>query len=448
MATKNRIFTLFVIAVFLMALPFAFAEDNSSTNTTTNETINSTINTTINSTVNTTVNTTINETVNETTDNDDNETETDDESDDTESEDEEESEVDAGSVPGDTFYGLDRAMERISLALTFNKAKRSEKALKQAQERLMELKQLELEGDAEKLRERARENYAKALGKVEDEVEELESTDDSTENYEELAKMQRGMMSLSERSEAIKNAILERHGENMTEEQIAHLEEVFNKIQEKRSEVEQKIEDKKEAAKIRYKASSGANDYETEDEFEDIDRRYGVNGRFRNEDGNQTGNLTQLKLEQMQERILDMQFKAEERVQDAIDRAEELGIPEELVNEYLDLMEKANAAIEDGDLELAKDYFEQVKDVADDIKDYLEEHIEEHNETYQEMREDYREMREDMREGRIGNGSGMMNYSDDSDDNETEDENETESNDDSEDDDSDDYSGNRGSRNR
>lgn len=51
--------------------------------------------------------------------------------------------------PGDAFYGLDRAMERIQLAFTFQQEKKAELRLKFAQERLAELDQLEEEKDAE-----------------------------------------------------------------------------------------------------------------------------------------------------------------------------------------------------------------------------------------------------------------------------------------------------------
>ena len=41
--------------------------------------------------------------------------------------------ADEGVTPDSPLYGLDKAMERISLALTFDKAKRSEKALQHAE---------------------------------------------------------------------------------------------------------------------------------------------------------------------------------------------------------------------------------------------------------------------------------------------------------------------------
>ena len=54
----------------------------------------------------------------------------------------EEETEDAGVTPDSPLYGLDRAMDRIALALTFNKAAKAEKGLNIAQERLMEAKEM------------------------------------------------------------------------------------------------------------------------------------------------------------------------------------------------------------------------------------------------------------------------------------------------------------------
>ena len=53
----------------------------------------------------------------------------------------EETEVPApGITPDSPLYGLDNAMDRLRLALTFDKAKRAERALKISEERLAEVK--------------------------------------------------------------------------------------------------------------------------------------------------------------------------------------------------------------------------------------------------------------------------------------------------------------------
>ena len=51
----------------------------------------------------------------------------------------EEVEEEAGITPDSPLYGLERAMERISLALTFGKSAKAKKGLAHARERLMEV---------------------------------------------------------------------------------------------------------------------------------------------------------------------------------------------------------------------------------------------------------------------------------------------------------------------
>ncbi|NOQ55545.1 MAG: hypothetical protein GQ477_01930, partial [Nanohaloarchaea archaeon] len=56
----------------------------------------------------------------------------------------EEDASEAGITPDSPFYGLDVAMDNIGLMLTFNKAKKAEKKLKIANERLKEAKMMGL----------------------------------------------------------------------------------------------------------------------------------------------------------------------------------------------------------------------------------------------------------------------------------------------------------------
>lgn len=51
-------------------------------------------------------------------------------------------EEEAGTLPDSAFYGIDKALEDLDIALTFNKDKKVEKYLKHAQERLAEMQVL------------------------------------------------------------------------------------------------------------------------------------------------------------------------------------------------------------------------------------------------------------------------------------------------------------------
>ncbi|MFB6204468.1 MAG: DUF5667 domain-containing protein [Candidatus Nanohaloarchaea archaeon] len=70
-----------------------------------------------------------------------------------------------GKTPGDTLYGLDRAMEALSLALTFSKKARVNKTLEFARERLAEAKQLQ-ERNRTRLANRSVESYQETIQKA------------------------------------------------------------------------------------------------------------------------------------------------------------------------------------------------------------------------------------------------------------------------------------------
>jgi hypothetical protein len=55
----------------------------------------------------------------------------------------------AGITPDSRLYGLDKAIERIALALTFNEGEKAEKRLQIASERLAELKEMTIKGKTE-----------------------------------------------------------------------------------------------------------------------------------------------------------------------------------------------------------------------------------------------------------------------------------------------------------
>ncbi len=79
-------------------------------------------------------------------------------------------EEEAGIPPDSIIYGLDRAFERISLALTFDRAKKAEKRLKIASERIAELKVMVKKGKPEFAEKLAKE-HNEELEKAENDIE-------------------------------------------------------------------------------------------------------------------------------------------------------------------------------------------------------------------------------------------------------------------------------------
>ncbi len=175
----------------------------------------------------------------------------------------------AGVSPDSVFHGLDRAIERISLALTLNKVKKAEKALAHAEERLAEVKAM-IEAKKLEAAEEAQKQHGELVEEAGDIANEIESDGDEESTGKALNDtlgLKLKMMSHSEKVAFIKNRILERQAGKLTEEQLAHLRAIFEKIGAKATEAEIRIEQKKDSIKIRYKVAAELSDEELE-EFE------------------------------------------------------------------------------------------------------------------------------------------------------------------------------------
>jgi len=85
---------------------------------------------------------------------------------------------DAGTTPDSIVWGLDRAIEKIELAMTFNNAGKERKRLEHAHERLLEVKKMIEEGKIEDA-ERAREKHAETLEISRQKIAKISSEDDS-----------------------------------------------------------------------------------------------------------------------------------------------------------------------------------------------------------------------------------------------------------------------------
>ena len=184
-----------------------------------------------------------------------------------------------GIGPDSIFYGLDKASDRIRLAFILNKEKRAERALTIAEERLAEAKKMLEEGKSEEAE--------KAMGFQNDYLLEagnsLEGIDVNTDsaNAEEAIKkatrIQNKIESHSEKVAEVKSKILTRLAEsNMSEEQLAHLEDVFNRIINKSQEMEEKTLQKKENAKIKYKVLANKTDEDISNIEKTIEKSEGL----------------------------------------------------------------------------------------------------------------------------------------------------------------------------
>jgi len=184
-----------------------------------------------------------------------------------------------GITPDSAFYGLDRAMERISMALTFDKAKRAEKALTNAEERLAEVKAMV---DANKLdkAEVAQKGHEENIAEAEKDVADIES-DGSAEKakkaLEDVSEVQKEILTHSQKVAVVKDRILAMMAEkNMSADKIARITAVFDKIKTKAAEMENKSLQKKEQVKTKYKTLAGKTDAEVEEVESEIDAETGL----------------------------------------------------------------------------------------------------------------------------------------------------------------------------
>ncbi len=188
--------------------------------------------------------------------------------------------ADAGVTPDSSLYGLEKAMERLNLAFTFGKANKAKKTLGYAEERLSEMRKMAEEGNVEAA-ETAQEEHDELINetaKLVDEIESDSSEDVAEDALEDVAEIQTQMQTHSQKVASVKNTILARMADgNMSEEQLAHLTEVFNKIINKSQEMELKMEQKRENVRTKLKVLSN----KTEDELDDVEEQARERGKVK-----------------------------------------------------------------------------------------------------------------------------------------------------------------------
>ncbi|MEM4230855.1 MAG: DUF5667 domain-containing protein, partial [Candidatus Pacearchaeota archaeon] len=183
---------------------------------------------------------------------------------------------DAGATPANPIaYGIDRALERISLALTFNKAAKAQKGLEHARERLLEVKAMILAKKVQQA-ERARQLYEEKLNEVKEAMENLE--EDGQENKvvgtaRNLIRLQNRIENHEMAIEALKEILSE---QNLTESQREVLERVIEKIENKTQALKEKAEQRQEKIRERLRAVTGKNESEIEEIMKNLGSEEGL----------------------------------------------------------------------------------------------------------------------------------------------------------------------------
>jgi hypothetical protein len=167
-----------------------------------------------------------------------------------------------GSSTGVFWDGLKRS-------LSFNKEKKAELDLIIAEKRMLKVGEFVDAGKYEQSLKMV-DKQERAIERAESYFDEIETDKEGNATKRAIAGtiiMQNRIEAHEERALEIKARILERHAENMTEEQFAHLEEIFSRIEMGSQESLNRVELRQENLKVKYGVLSGMTGEEVEESF-------------------------------------------------------------------------------------------------------------------------------------------------------------------------------------
>lgn len=268
---------------------------------------------------------------------------------------------DPGITPDSFLYGLDVALDKISLLLTFDQAEKSKKGLEIARERLIEVKVM-AEQNKTKAMIKAKNEHDQMLDKVKGFIKEIEkdnSTEEIDEEIEVEKELEKHVMKLEEIRGELKVKL--KIGGDITPEQQSVIESVLSAMENKTGEVGIEIKNKKGKTKMEIKVKTGKSDEEIEEEITEHEARKG---------------LTDIKKEKAYDRIEDAKeeiAKAKSLLGNATNATSVLLARAEL------LLENAKEAYDAGDYGKAYGQATAAENIAESIKEEVEEtEIEEH----------------------------------------------------------------------
>jgi len=165
----------------------------------------------------------------------------------------------AGITPDSPLYGLERAIERISLKLTLGKSAKAKKGLAHARERLMEVQAMiaakKLDAAAE-----AQEEHDEIMDEVNEQVADLGDGDVGEELADEL-ELEAALEEHEDVVAQVNAVTLEAKG-SLSPEQEAQVGALVASLEASAVEAKMNVQVKKEKTKIKIKATEGLTDEE------------------------------------------------------------------------------------------------------------------------------------------------------------------------------------------
>lgn len=184
--------------------------------------------------------------------------------------------IGAGVTPDSFLYFLDKALDNINLAFTFDQTEKAKKGLNIARERLMEVREMVNENKLGAAQAAQRE-HAKALAKVQNSIAGIAGVN-ATQELQAEVEIEKELEEHEEEVETVTNELkvkIEVKG-GITPEQQALVDSVLSLMQNKTGEVKIRIENKKGETKIKIKAETGKSEVEIEEETEALEEETGL----------------------------------------------------------------------------------------------------------------------------------------------------------------------------
>ena len=184
--------------------------------------------------------------------------------------------ITAGVTPDSFLFSIDRALDNMNLALTFNQKEKARKGLNIARERLLEVREM-LNKNKIREAEISQRFHGETLDLVDNAVGQ-EIDDNSTKEVEEQVELEKELEEHESELDEIRSEFrikIAVRG-NMTSEQQALIDYIINSMQNRTSELKIKTDDRKNETKIRIRQQGGKSEPEIEREFREIENRTGL----------------------------------------------------------------------------------------------------------------------------------------------------------------------------
>ena len=263
-----------------------------------------------------------------------------------------------GVTPDSFFWGLDKALDQLSLLLTTGDADKARKGLEIAEERLAEIREMVEENKLEAAN-KAKEEHGKNLLKVKEDIKLIER-DDSLEEIKDVIEIEKELEEHDGKVEETFSGLkvkIEIEGE-ITQQQKDLIDSILNSLQGQTGDVEIEIKNKKNKIKIEIERETGKSEEEIEIEIEDIEKEKGIK-----------------KQEKASEEIEEAKEELDEFLKEA--KEEGIEVSQDLMNQFNSLIEKATNEFELGNFVEARKLAKQAERLLDDREEFQEEEDEE-----------------------------------------------------------------------